>query len=78
MTTMLPSRLANCIGVYLGNDDTMTAETNISDLAMDSLDLIQLRMDLEEEYGVDIDDQQFRQLSTLGDLSQFLAEKSAA
>ena len=44
----------------------------IDDLGADSLDLVELVMQLEEDFGIDIDDEQSQQFYTVGDVVQFI------
>lgn len=45
------------------------------DLGMDSLDLIELAMDLEDEFGVEVSDAEARQFQTFGDISNLIDTK---
>ena len=52
---------------------TITMETNlIEDLRADSLDVVELIMSLEDEYGVLITDEQATELVTVGAIVRFL------
>jgi len=52
---------------------TITMETNlIEDLSADSLDVVELIMSLEDEYGVLITDEQATELVTVGAIVRFL------
>jgi acyl carrier protein len=49
--------------------DTITESTDIvSDLGADSLDVVELLMSLEDEYGVSIEDEKVAELKTVGDV----------
>ena len=46
---------------------TMTMDTKIKeDLNADSLDVVELMMDLEENFGITISDEEATQMSTIG------------
>ena len=47
----------------------------IDDLKADSLDIVELIMDLEQEFDVEIPDELLPKIKTVGDIMQFLAEK---
>ena len=52
---------------------TITKETDIiNDLGADSLDLVELIMALEDEYGVTITDESVYEHKTVGDITTFL------
>lgn len=55
------------------NPDIITMDTNIvDDLGADSLDVVELIMALEDEYGVMITDEQATELTTVGAIARFL------
>ncbi len=45
------------------------------DLEADSLDLVELIMEFEDEFGGEISDEDAQKISTVGDAVQFLEEK---
>jgi acyl carrier protein len=50
----------------------------IEDLGADSLDIVELVMALEEEFGIDIPDEDADKLKTVGDALNYLKQHSAA
>ena len=53
--------------------ETITAETNlIDDLGADSLDVVELIMSLEDEFGIAISDEDAAQLYTVGRIVEYL------
>ena len=56
---------------------TLTESTSIKeDLKADSLDIVELMMDLEEEYGIAIEDEEATKLTTIGDIAKYIEENS--
>lgn len=52
---------------------TMTMDTKIKeDLQADSLDVVELMMDLEDETGVAIADEDAAKMSTIGDIVEYV------
>ena len=52
---------------------TMTMDTKIKeDLNADSLDVVELMMDLEENFGITISDEEATQISTIGDIVKYI------
>jgi len=49
----------------------------VDDLGPDSLDTVELVMALEEEFGVEIPDEDAEKLATVGDALRYIEEKSA-
>ena len=47
----------------------------IEDLKADSLDVVELVMDLEQEYGVQIPDEELPKIQTVGDILKYLGNK---
>ncbi|MCL2247950.1 MAG: acyl carrier protein [Oscillospiraceae bacterium] len=53
--------------------DSITKETDLmSDLGADSLDLVELIMTLEEEYGINATDESVYELKTVGEIVDFI------
>ena len=58
------------------NEELIKPEANfINDLGADSLDIVQFVMDLEEEFDVEISDEDSEKLSTVGDVYKYVEEK---
>lgn len=49
----------------------------IDDLGADSLDTVELVMALEEEFGVEIPDEDAEKIATVGDAIKYIEQKSA-
>lgn len=67
-------RVRGIIVEQLGVDPTdVTMEASFrDDLEADSLDLVELIMAFEEEFGGEISDEQAQKMSTVGDVVEFL------
>ncbi len=50
----------------------------IDDLGADSLDTVELVMALEEEFGVEIPDEDAEKMTTVGDALKYIQDKSAS
>ncbi len=50
----------------------------INDLGADSLDTVELIMALEEEFNVEIPDEDAEKMTTVGDAIKYIEEKAAA
>jgi acyl carrier protein len=63
-------KIAEQLGV---DEDEITLESQIvDDLGADSLDVIELLMMLEEEYDMEIPDNDADQLNTVGDIVEYI------
>ena len=59
--------------------DKMTDEASfIEDLGADSLDIVELVMEFEKEFNIDIPDEDAEKLRTVGDALGYLQEKVGA
>lgn len=52
--------------------DDLSAESLISDVCTDSLEILELLMYIEEEFSVDVPDEVAQELKTLGDIASFM------
>jgi acyl carrier protein len=59
----------------LGDEDIQPESTFIDDLGADSLDVIELIMALEEEFEVDIPDEDIEEFETVQDVITYLTAK---
>ena len=56
--------------------DIVTLEANIQeDLGADSLDVVDLLMTLEDEYDVEVPDEDIEKIKTVGDLVRYIEER---
>ncbi|MBP1925477.1 acyl carrier protein [Sedimentibacter acidaminivorans] len=69
-------RLRDLISEKLGVDsDDITMETSFSDdLEADSIALFELIMAIEEEFDVEVEDESIENISTVGDIVNYLEE----
>ena len=57
--------------------DKVTMEASIiDDLGADSLDVVDLVMSLEEEFGIEIPDDQVENMKTVGDIVKYIEANS--
>jgi len=69
------SIIAEQLGV---KPEEVTPEASfVDDLGADSLDTVELVMALEEEFGVEIPDEDAEKIATVGDAIKYIEEKSA-
>ena len=79
MASSLEERLKELIVQQLGVDESeVVPEAKfVDDLGADSLDLVELIMALEDEYGIEIPDEDAEKIVTVGDAINYLKEKVA-
>ena len=59
-------------------EDVKPAASFVEDLGADSLDTVELVMAFEEEFGIDIPDEDAEQMRTVGDAISYLKKHSQA
>ncbi len=79
MSENTESRVKEIIIKELGVDaEKVTADASfVEDLGADSLDTVELVMAFEEEFEIDIPDEDAEQMRTVGDAVKYLQENSA-
>ncbi len=56
-------------------EDRVTMESNlIGDLGADSLDVIDLAMSIEDEFDIEVPDDEIEKIKTVGDIVRFVEE----
>ena len=75
----LQERVINIVSDQMGVDvKEVTAETNfVNDLMADSLDNVELVMEMEDEFEISIPDEEAEKLLTVGQAIEYLATKLA-
>lgn len=75
----IKQKVFELVSEHLGVDiEKITDDTSfINDLGADSLDIVELVMDLEEEFDVKIPEDIADKIQTVGDAVNFIAEESA-
>lgn len=55
------------------DESELTMETNIAkDLDADSLDVVELLMTIEDEFNIEIPDEEIENIKTIGDLTDYI------
>lgn len=55
-------------------EDKVNAEMTFEDLGADSLDVVELVMELEDQFNIQFDDERIEELSTVGDAVRYIDE----
>lgn len=77
---MLTDELKNMIADKLGMSATEINENSsiAEDLKADSLDMVEIAMSLEDQFGVKIPDEAMSDFKTVGDIASYIEAKKAA
>ena len=58
-------------------EDTITTDTSIADdLGADSLDIADIVMSIEEEFNVEVPDEQLQNIKVVGDIVKYIEENA--
>ena len=73
---MILEKLIEIVSEQLDIDAaTLSADTNlIEDLGVDSLDVVEMFMEVQDEFGVEIPDEDVDSIKTLGDMAEYIAK----
>lgn len=67
------ARVEKIIRAQIGSDTVLSPEIHLQDdLGMDSLELVELGIALENEFGIELPDADVRHCATLGDIAQLV------
>jgi len=80
MSDAMTGKIRGLVAEQLGVDiESLTPEANIlEDLGADSLDVVELVMAIEEEFDIEIPDEDAESMRTLGDVEKYVIQRVAA
>ena len=78
MTATIEERVRSIIVDQLAVDAAKVSQTAsfIDDLGADSLDIVELVMTMEEEFDLDIPDEDAEKMKTVGDVVKYITSKA--
>ncbi len=67
-------KVRTIIATELGVEESQVTETAdiVDDLGADSLDVVELIMELEEVFGISVDDSEAQKMKTVGDVLAYI------
>ena len=75
----ITAKVIQVVAEQLGvNEEKVTAEASfVDDLGADSLDTVEVVMGLEEEFGIDIPDEEAEKIQKVGDAIDYVVKATA-
>ena len=75
----VPQKVKSIIAEQLGvkTEEVTDTASFVDDLGADSLDTVELVMALEEEFGIEIPDEDAEKMTNVGEAVRYIEEKSA-
>jgi len=72
----IQERLTEVLEGFGADREAITREADWESLDVDSLDLVELAQIVEEEYGVEMKEEHMKEMKTVGDAVDFVAERT--
>ncbi len=72
----IEARMTEALESFGADRDQIKREADWESLDVDSLDLVELAQIVEEEYGVKMKEEDMKDMKTVGDAVDFVAERS--
>ena len=70
---MIVERVISCVNDVLGRTD-VTVGMTVAELGADELDIMEIDIALEEEFGVELDDARFLAVQSVADMCSLVEE----
>ncbi len=77
-TEQIEARMTEALESFGADRDQIKREADWESLDIDSLDLVELAQIVEEEYGVKMREEDMKELKTVGDAVDFVAERAGS
>ncbi|MDQ3647218.1 MAG: acyl carrier protein [Actinomycetota bacterium] len=74
----IEERMTEALVSFGADKDQIKRDANWESLDVDSLDLVELAQIVEEEYGVKMGEEDMKQMKTVGDAVDFVAERAGS
>lgn len=58
------------------DEENLSEKTTIEDITKDSLDIVEMLMEIEEAFDIDISDEEAKKLTTIGELCDYIDERN--
>lgn len=65
MSNELEQRVKHLVAEQLGNEQEISNDSSLDDLGADSLDAVELSMAMEDEFNIELSDDEIKQITTV-------------
>jgi len=65
MSNELEQRVKHLVSEQLGNEQEISNDSSLDDLGADSLDAVELSMAMEDEFNIELSDDEIKQITTV-------------
>lgn len=71
---MILDKIKNILSSQFGIDEDQISESTdvVNDLGADSLDVMEMMMSVEDEFGIMIEDEEIAEMKTVGDVVNYI------
>ena len=73
-TEQVEARVIDALASFGPDKSQITRTSTFEELDIDSLDLVELIMSLEEEFGIEISEEDAEKIRTVGDAQEYIKE----
>lgn len=74
----METRVLTVFKNFIGKDAQVTPSASFKELGLDSLDAVELMVSVEEEFGIEIPDNDSDEIKSVADAIDYIAAQSAA
>lgn len=72
---LITKEVVEILDVFCYSSEELSVEEKISDLGLDSLDMVEITMKLEEKFDISIEDEEIENLKTVSDIIELVVSK---
>lgn len=72
----IEQRVFEVLRDYADDPDVVNADTKLEDIGVDSLDLVELGQMVDDEYGIELTEEHFQNVTRVGDVVRVIRERA--
>ena len=71
----IEKKIKESLAEFGADEDTVTRDATLEDIDVDSLDLVELTQIIEDTYEIDLENKDFENVKTVGDVVDLVVER---